>query len=47
MGESLPPVCAELRAEMTPAAATAAKPMPQVAANARRVNAAGDGCANA
>src|SRR5215218_6234870 len=45
MGRVAPPVCAVLRAEMTSAAATAAKPMPHVAANARRVNAAGDGCA--
>jgi len=42
MGRVAPPVCAELLVEMTPAVATAAKPMPHVAANARRVNAAGD-----
>jgi len=42
MGRVAPPVCAELLVEMMPVVATAAKPMP-LAANARRVNAAGDG----
>jgi hypothetical protein len=45
MGRLAPPVCAELRVEIPPVAAAAAKPMPHVAANARRVNAASDGCA--
>jgi len=43
MDRAEPPVCAELRVDMTPATVTAAvKPMPQAEANARRVNAAGD-----
>jgi len=43
MDRAEPPVCAELRVDMMPATVIAAvKPMPQAAANARRVNAAGD-----
>jgi hypothetical protein len=44
MGRAEPPVCAELRVEMPPAA-IAARLVADVAANARRVNGAGDSCA--
>src|SRR6476620_12678457 len=43
MGRAEPPVCAEPRVEMPPVA-IAARPVAHVAANARRVNPAGDGC---